>query len=164
MKRRPLTFEQTRGTKTYHLPFGKGQQPRFTLMVRRLPDGTFHAGVSICAHEDLFTRQGGRSRAFHRLNGRPITAPDSVGLFGILDGMIQNINDRRPSTVPDKVKWDLMDVCHSLNEAFDSLETNRVGKFMRHADALIGESIELTREVNLEIELPTEEGYEVGGC
>lgn len=164
MKRHPLTFEQTRGTKTYHLPFGKGEQPRFTLMVRRMPDGTFHAGVSICAHEDPFTRHGGRARAFHRLNGRPISAPDAVSLFGTLDGVIQNINERRPGTVPDKAKWDLMELCAFLNESFDKLEANRTENLMRRADALIGESIEAPRSVNIEINLATEAGYEAGGC
>lgn len=164
MSKRPLTFEQTRGTKTYHLPFGKGEQPRLTLMVRRMPDETFHAGVSICARGDLFTRRGGRARAFHRLEGRPIKAFNSIRLFDALDAMIKSINDRRPKTVPDKAKWDLLDICAYLNETFNKLEANRMEKSMRSFDNLIGESIALVREVDIEIELPTENGFEAGGC
>lgn len=164
MNKRTLTFEQTRGTKTYHLPFGKGEQPRLTLVVRRTPSGSFHAGISVCAKEDLFTRQGGRARAFHRLNGRPIMSPDGVSLFGTLDTLCAGINDRRPNTVPEKVKWDLMEVCAFLNEAFDKLESNRAEKLMRIGDELIGASVDLTREVDIEPAPSSEDGYEAVGC
>lgn len=156
MKNKPLTFEQTRGTKTYHLPFGKGENPTMTLMVRRMADGSFHAGLSVCAAGDPFSRRAGRSRAFHRLNGKPIIQPDNHSLFVALDTALARINERRPNTVPEKVKWDLMEVCSLLKEAFDQLESNRLAKAMREADELIGESIEIADA--------TAEGYEAGGC
>lgn len=159
MKRRPLTFEQTRGTKTYHLPFGKGEQPRLTLMVRRMPDGIFHAGVSICAQEDLFTRHGGRARAFHRLNGRPLSATDALGLFEEVNRLIKSINTRHPGTVPDSAEFNLMEVCAFLNESFDKLEANRTAKLMGDVAEIV-----LERPVDIEIDLPTEDGYQIGGC
>lgn len=159
MSKRTLTFEQTRGTKTYHLPFGKGEQPRLTLMVRRMPDGSFHAGVSICAQEDLFTRRAGRARSFHRLNGRPLSAPDALGIFEEVNRLIKNVNARRPGTVPDSAEFNLMEVCAFLNESFDKLEANRTAK-------LTGDvaEIALERVVDIEIDLPTEDGYQIGGC
>lgn len=159
MNKKPLTFEHTRGTKTYHLPFGKAEHPRLTIMVRRMADGTFHAGMSVCGVGDLFTRHSGRARAFHRMNGIPITAPDAIALFSTLEKSLKELDDRRPGTVPDKVKWDLMELCASLNDAFDKLESNRLSKSMGDVAEVV-----LERPVDIEIELPTEDGYEAGGC
>jgi hypothetical protein len=125
-----------------------------------MPDGSFHAGISVCAKGDHFTRHAGRTRAFHRLNGCPIAQPDGMRLHGELAALMKRINDHRPNTVPEKVKWDLMEVCTFLNESFDRLESNRLAKER-------DEAIQFhSRDVNIEIELdtPTEEGYEAVGC
>lgn len=122
-----LTFEQTRGTKTYHLPFKRDSRhgPEMTLMVRRLADGSFAAGVSVCSLREFFVKSAGRLLAYHRLNGKPLRGGDADELLGQVEIHLRALNENRPETVSGAVFTDLATIGQSLNQVFDQLDQNR---------------------------------------
>jgi hypothetical protein len=120
-----LTFEQARGTKTFYLPFERGstQQPEVTLMVRRLKDKSFEAGLAVCSREDQFHRRQGRILAFHRLNGCPVRGTDEADLLWVLRNRFDQVNWHHPETIGGKAYEDLYQL--PLDKTFDRLERNR---------------------------------------
>lgn len=128
---KPLSFEETRGTKTYYLPFNppfgdeSGNFREATLMVRRLPDGAYHAGLAIRSAKDPFVRREGRSRAFERLQHAPyrgIVAADADALWEELEKALDQVNEHHAFTVGCGTFVDAEDVCAKLDETFDTLE------------------------------------------
>ncbi len=98
----PLTREQTAGTLTFFFPCKRdaAQAPEVTLMVRRVAEDEWHAGLAQCSQEDMFSKRLGRKMAFHRLQGAPLrgVSPDSL-----LDQVLQHIDEvraRRRSYTP----------------------------------------------------------------
>lgn len=127
-----LTFEQTRGTKTYHLPFERNAevQPEATIMVRRLEDGSFIAGVSVRSLEEPFVKREGRLRAYKRLlhagHGRgAFLAPVAEQLALQVQNMFDRINEHHAGTVSAIAWQDLEFMAGGLEEAFDRLAKNR---------------------------------------
>lgn len=122
----PLSFEVTRGTKTFYFPFNResGESPRVTIMVKRVSGGAFHAGVAVCSQEDNFVRRVGRRIAFHRMLGKPVVAPNSdelvAGLRDYFDGLELNRSD-----LISEVIWNDLDNLYGLEAAFDILDENR---------------------------------------
>jgi len=134
-KYKPLTHEETRGTKTYHLPLERGPEtkPEVTLMVRRMPDGSYHAAMSICAKGDQFEKHRGRRAAFHRLNGNPIVAVDAEELRLRLRDRFFQLEKARPGTISQKTEEDMVYLSVCLDETFNQLEANRTEKFLKLA-------------------------------
>lgn len=132
-----LNFKQTRGTKTYHLPFRRSAElgPEMTLMVRRLEDGTFEAGIAVCSLNEPFVKRTGRNLAYHRLNGKPFQGATSEELISQVEIHLHALNENRPDTITAEVFNDLATVQLGLDEAFDVLDKNREAK-------LLGESAE----------------------
>lgn len=126
MNSEPLSFEQTRGTKTFYFPAknDQGWAPEVTVMLRRASDGSLHAGVSVCSQKDNFSRRVGRRIAFHRLLGRPLVAPNSKELVSSLHDYLSSINERRAYT-PSAVVLEDIFMLEGVEAAFDILDDNR---------------------------------------
>jgi len=122
----PLTFEQTRGTKTFYFPSKneQGWPPEVTVMIKRAPDGSLHAGVAVCSPADNFARRVGRRIAFHRLLGRPLVALNSEELVSKLQAYLSELNERRPHT-PSYVAQEDVSLLAGVEAAFDVLNENR---------------------------------------
>lgn len=132
MQAKPLTFEQTKGTKTYYLPFERGPEtpPEATVMVRRLEDGTYIAGVSVRSLEEPFVKLEGRFRAYNRMLHAPygrgaFRAADGDDLAAQIEEMFLAISVHHPGTVSMQAIDDLEDLTKGLSEAFDRLDKNR---------------------------------------
>ena len=129
---KPLTFEETQGTKTYYLPFERSSLvgPQATIMVKRLADGTYVAGVTVRSLEEPFTKVEGRYRAFLRLQHAPyghgaFRAVDPADLAWQIGTMLTRIHLNRPGTVSFQTRGDLDKFAAGLIEAFDKLDANR---------------------------------------
>lgn len=100
---RPLSRAETRGTKTFYLPFVRTstQPPEVTVMAGRRRDGKYAIGVAICSRGDQFNRREGRRRAFHRLQNQLLvfSAEDLRRLQGHLYSRFVSINARHPGTI-----------------------------------------------------------------
>lgn len=130
-----LTFEQTRGTKTFHLPFkvDPEEQPQVTIVVRRMNDGSYRAGVAVCNPEDNFCRRLGRKTAFHRLVGRPFEGSDADQLINRVGDYLIGVFERRLAAgFPDMGFSSILDpggdldrLHGSLDEHFNKLDKNR---------------------------------------
>lgn len=127
-----LNFKQTRGTKTYHLPFRRSSLlgPEMTLMVRRLENGSFEAGVSVCSLHEPFVKRTGRLLAYHRLNGKPFQGVTAEEVIGQVEIHLHALNEHRPDTLTAEVFNDLASVQLGLDEAFDILDKNRDAKLL----------------------------------
>ena len=131
MKAKPLTFEQTQGTKTYYLPFERGPltPPEVTIMVRQLPDGTFVAGVSVCSNDDPFTRVEGRFRAYNRMLHAPygkgaFRAANSDDLTDQISAMLDGVTTIHYN-ISVLTMQDLEIMSGGLQAAFEKLAKNR---------------------------------------
>jgi hypothetical protein len=80
---KPLTREQTAGTLTFYFPFERDAEtpPQTTLMVRRIAENEWHAGLAICGGGDMFSKKIGRKIAFHRLAAIPFRDQSVPGLL-----------------------------------------------------------------------------------
>jgi hypothetical protein len=92
-----LTKEQTAGTLTFYFPFERDAitPPRATLIVRRVGEEEWHAGLAVCSDDDMFQRQVGRKIAFHRLQGFPIRGQTPDELLLQARGRIDRVTQRR---------------------------------------------------------------------
>lgn len=131
---RPLSHEETRGTKTYHFPLAAATNPRVTAVIRRDPNsGRYRAGFSICSLGDSFRRVEGRNRAFERMlyaghhaqSAVEATPDEIVKRFGEI---MNSVNSHRPGTITEEILFDLMEVAQNLDQAFDKLDANRAEK------------------------------------
>lgn len=97
---KPLTREQTFGTLTFYFPYKRGpeQPPEVTVMVRRVSDFEWQAGLSMCSKTDTFDKKVGRKIAFHRLNGFPLRDKSPLGLMRQIAQRIDEVTKRRPYT------------------------------------------------------------------
>ena len=143
MNARPLTFEETQGTKTYYLPFERSSLvgPEATVMVKRLGDGTFIAGVTVRSLEEPFTKVEGRYRAFLRLQHAPygqgaFRAADPQDLADQIALMFQRIQSHRGLTVSMSSLQDLAPLAEGLIDAFDKLDANRLARDMQGVPAV----------------------------
>jgi len=141
MNARPLTFEETQGTKTYYLPFERSSLvgPEATVMVKRLADGTFIAGVTVRSLEEPFTKVEGRYRAFLRLQHAPygrgaFRAADPGDLVNQIAEMFARIQEHH-NVVSDASMQDLQAFAEGLVAAFDKLDANRLARGMRGVPA-----------------------------
>lgn len=118
-----LTFELTRGTKTFYLPLARDAetQPEVTLMIRRTEDGIYQAGTAICSRTDAFQKRRGRHIAYHRLQGKPLVALEPLSLVKMLAVIFEGVNKRRPQTVSPQTLEDLFDVAEVLERKFTEL-------------------------------------------
>ena len=92
-----LTKEQTAGTLTFFFPSRRDAEtpPRTTLMVRRVGEEEWHAGLAMCSDDDMFQRRLGRKIAFHRLEGSPIRNQSVAELLIQIRGRIDRVTQRR---------------------------------------------------------------------
>lgn len=125
----PLSFEQTRGTKTFYFPVERDEAcpPKMTVMIKRVADGSLHAGVSVCSAEDNFSRRVGRRIAFHRLLGRPLVASDSRELVDRLYSYLENLSKRGVVGLRSLASLDL-EMLEGVEAAFDMLDANRAAR------------------------------------
>jgi hypothetical protein len=128
----PLTFEQTRGTKTFYFPVERDEAcpPKLTVMIKRATDGSLHAGVSVCSSEDNFCRRVGRKIAFYRLLGRPLVALNSKDLVDQLYFYLEALAKRRVGDAFHLPAMDL-EMLEGVEAAFDMLDENRAARAAR---------------------------------
>ena len=95
---KPLTPEQTAGTLTFFFPQLRDATtpPEATLIVRRVAENAWQAGLALCSNDDMFSRRLGRKIAFHRLEGRPIFADNVPGLLTQVMRRVLAVTGRRP--------------------------------------------------------------------
>lgn len=98
-----------KGTLTFHLPLERGPEipPEMTLVVRRVMNRRWHAGLSVCSRGDQFVKSLGRRTAYHRLLGRPCMADDAGDLIYQLHTHLTRLNDNRPETISEATLQDL---------------------------------------------------------
>ena len=91
---KPLTTEETKETLTFFFPRDRSetQPPEITVMVRRVAEDEWQAGMSVCSREDMFERREGRVRAFGRLQRRPLQSQDPGFLGDALSMRCLGIN------------------------------------------------------------------------
>lgn len=97
------------GTLTYHLPLKRGPQrpPMATLVVRRVGEEEWQAGLTVCSRGDQFVKRIGRRVALHRLAGKPLVETTAEKLLkSVIDHLVE-LEARRPGTVPAKAVLDL---------------------------------------------------------
>lgn len=127
MSTKTLSFEKTRGTKTFHLPFQRNAElgPELTIMVRRDDDGTYSAGLAVCSPDDQFVKRTGRRIAFHRLEGCPFQAQSARELVEKIDEHLDELTHRRVGMLSVPTIQDVLDLADQLDGMFDRLEKNR---------------------------------------
>jgi hypothetical protein len=91
-----LTREQTAGTLTFFFPQYRDEEnpPEITVMVRRVAEDEWHAGLAMCSAEDSFSKQRGRLIAFHRLQGIPFSGASAEVLLRQLTRRIGEVDTR----------------------------------------------------------------------
>ena len=98
-----------KGTLTFHLPLKRGPErpPEMTLMIRRVMDNRWHAGLAVCSTGDQFVRRTGRRVACSRLLGRPFMVDSPEGLVGQVADHLDNLIKNRPYTISIDTLQDL---------------------------------------------------------
>lgn len=97
---KPLTREQTAGTLTFFFPYKRDFEhaPEVTLIIRRVAEDEWHAGLAQCSREDMFDKKVGRKMAFHRLQGAPLRSGNPISL---LDQVLDRTDSVRTRRRPD---------------------------------------------------------------
>ena len=133
-KNQPLTFQLTRGTKTYYLPTGKGVAPIITLMLRHRHDEMtgsylYSAGMTICSAGDRFIRKLGRATAFERLRWarfRGLEFANPLDLLAPLAEQVEAAIKASPIhlTILD-TQDEILGILNKAKEAFDKMDEHR---------------------------------------
>jgi hypothetical protein len=91
---KPLTAEETKQTLTFFFPRERNETtpPQVTVMVRRVSEDEWQAGMAVCSRKDMFERREGRVRAFGRLQRRPFSDHNPGVLGDHLAGRCMDIN------------------------------------------------------------------------
>ena len=112
-------MEGTEGTLTFHLPFTRGAEisPQATLVVRRMTEGSWHAGLSVCSLSDQFVKKRGRRLAVARLHGRPFIAGSPSELVRKIESHLNNLVHNRPYTL----SMDTLDNLYALVERLGNM-------------------------------------------
>jgi len=110
--------ERTAGTLTFFFPHKRdmGTPPEVTVMVRRVSDEEWHAGLAMCSSDDMFEKRTGRKMAFHRLQGFPIQAASPLGLVTQIGVRIDAVSSRHPYTFSTSTIQQLTDITQRLED------------------------------------------------
>lgn len=113
-----LTKEQTQGTLTFHLPLQRDAEtpPELTILVRRVMDERWHAGVAVCSVGDMFQKRLGRKLAFHRLTGNPFMADSPLALMHQIETHLDKLSHHRPYTLSVNTIQELHTLVQRLGE------------------------------------------------
>lgn len=139
-KNLPLTFEMTRGTKTYYLPAGKGVPPILTLMLRRREstDGLgymYSAGMAICSAGDRFERKVGRATAFERLRWARFRGLEFGIPLALLKPLMEQVRaavEASPIYLPlFDTEDELRGILEKAIQTFDQMDENRASQVAR---------------------------------
>lgn len=97
------------GTLTFHFPLQRGPEipPEMTVVVRRVGDDSWHAGIAVCSLEDQFVKRVGRRIAYHRLCGRPFQANSALELAHRIEEHLDQLNTNRPEITTVRTVKDL---------------------------------------------------------
>lgn len=108
--------EKTAGTLTFFFPEKRDREtpPEVTLMIRRVGDEEWHAGLAMCSKDDMFEKRFGRRVAFHRLRGFPIKDGSPLGLLDQIAGRIDAVTRRHPFTFSAPTIQSLPDILGRL--------------------------------------------------
>lgn len=108
--------EKTAGTLTFFFPHKRdmGTPPEVTVMVRRINEGEWHAGLAMCSKDDMFEKRTGRKMAFHRLQGFPIRDSSPLRLIHQIAARIGVVVERHPFTFSMPTILQLSDIVERL--------------------------------------------------
>jgi hypothetical protein len=108
--------EKTAGTLTFFFPEKRDREtpPEVTLMVRRVGEEEWHAGLAMCSKDDMFEKRFGRRVAFHRLQGCPIRDHYPVGLIRQIAERLDNVTKRHSFTFSTPTIQSLPDITQRL--------------------------------------------------
>lgn len=106
------------GTLTYHLPLKRGPEdpPEMTIVVRRVMENNWHAGISVCSLGDHFVRRIGRFRAGGKLVSNPFTANDPEQLCHQIEQHLDQLSQNRPHTLSAITVQDLQALAGPLSK------------------------------------------------
>jgi hypothetical protein len=143
-----LTFELTRGTKTYYLPTQRGPQapPILTLMLRRRTgaggdnDLLYSAGMVICSAFDRFERKVGRAGAFERLRWARFRGLEFSNPLDLLEPLMLQVRAALKASPIELPLFDTQDeilgILSKAVETFDQLDQARAELDAKHAKCL----------------------------
>jgi hypothetical protein len=110
--------EKTAGTLTFFFPEKRDREtpPEVTLMIRRVGDEEWHAGLAMCSKDDMFEKRFGRRVAFHRLQGFPIRHESPLGLITEVARRLDAVTKRHPFTFSTPTIQSLPDILLRLED------------------------------------------------